>query len=267
MGKFTKIMSDNSNQFIFLGTGTSQGVPVIGCQHPVCFSSNPKDMRLRASAMIIYNNVHLLIDCGPDFRQQMLRENLTRVDAILVTHEHNDHIIGLDDVRPLNFRMKKDMPLYSRKRVLNEIKARFPYVFVEEKYPGAPGIQLVEIDENSFDIQGVKITPLPVMHGDLPIFGYRIGNLAYLTDISFIPDKTMELLKNLDILVIDALRKKNKHHSHLILDEAIEYAKKINAKKTYFTHINHEMGFYDEVESQLPPNMHLGFDGLKRSFT
>lgn len=260
-------MSDNSNQFIFLGTGTSQGVPVIGCEDPVCFSSNPKDMRLRSSAMVIYNDIHILIDCGPDFRQQMLRENLNRVDAILITHEHNDHIIGLDDVRPLNFRMKKDMPLYSMPRVLKEIKARFPYVFADEKYPGAPAIQPISITENIFEIKGIQITALPVMHGGLPIFGYRIGNMAYLTDINYIPDETMRLLKNLDILVIDALRKKKKHHSHLILEESIEYAKKINAKNTYFTHINHEMGFYDEVKKELPPNMHLGYDGLRANFT
>lgn len=260
-------MSDNSNQFIFLGTGTSQGVPVIGCTDPVCLSNNPKDKRLRASAMVIYQGKHILIDCGPDFRQQMLRENLDQVDAILVTHEHNDHIIGLDDVRPLNFKMKKDMPIYGLSRVIKDIEYRFPYVFSSFKYPGVPSLELIPISDQIFEIQGVKITPLPVKHGNLDILGYRIGNMAYLTDISAIPDETMSKLKDLDILVIDALRQNVSHHSHLILEEAIAYAEKIGAKKTYFTHISFEMGFYEIIEKELPPHMHLSYDGLKLNFS
>ena len=259
-------MSETSNQFIFFGTGTSQGVPVIGCTDPVCFSNNPKDKRLRASAMVIYQGVYILIDCGPDFRQQMLRENISRVDALLVTHEHNDHIIGLDDIRPINFLTKKDMPLYAMPRVLKEIKYRFPYVFKSEKYPGVPSIDAIPISQRPFEVNGIQITPLVAFHGELPILGYRIGNMAYLTDISDIPVETMDLLQDLDILVIDALRKDKQHHSHLTLEQAIDYAQKIQAKKTYFTHISYEMGFHDEVEKELPPDMYLGYDGLKLIF-
>ena len=266
MGKFTKIMSENQNQLIFLGTGTSQGVPVIGSNHPVCLSENPKDKRLRASAFVQYNELNLLIDCGPDFRQQMLREKLNAVDAILVTHEHNDHIIGLDDVRPLNFRTKKDMPVYAQQRVLDEIQYRFPYIFAANKYPGAPSVKLNPIDHESFSIGGVQISPLPVMHGNLPTLGFRIGNMAYLTDISHIPETTFALLENLDILVIDALRKEPEHYSHLTLSQAVAYAGKIGARNTYFTHLSHHIGFYEEVNKELPENMHLAYDGLRLNF-
>lgn len=260
-------MSENSNQIIFLGTGTSQGVPYIGCEHPVCLSSNPKDKRLRSSAMIQYQGKNLLIDCGPDFRTQMLRENLSIVDAILITHEHNDHIIGLDDVRPINFKLGRDMRLYSLPRVLDEVKMRFPYAFIQEKYPGVPGFELFPITQSTFNIDGIKITSLNVMHGKLPILGYRIGGLAYLTDVSFIPESTLEKLHNLDVLVIDSLRKEKSHHSHLILEQSIAYAQKIGAKKTYFIHMNQHMGFHDETEKELPENIHLAYDGLRVSFT
>ena len=260
-------MSKKSNQLIFLGTGTSQGVPVIGCTHPVCHSQDQRDKRLRAAVMVQYNGLNLLIDCGPDFRQQMLRENLTKVDAVLVTHEHNDHIIGLDDLRPLNFSTGLDIPLYARSRVLKEIQSRFPYVFVQDKYPGAPSVTLHEITNEKFSISGVEITPLPVLHGKLPTLGFRIGNMAYLTDISFIPDETIALLQNLDILVIDALRKSPEHYSHLTLSQAIDYAGIIDAKAAYFTHLSHHIGFYKEVSKELPPQMHLAYDGLKLSFS
>ena len=260
-------MSKKPNQIIFLGTGTSQGVPVIGSTHPVCLSDNPRDKRLRASVMVQYTDKNILIDCGPDFRQQMLRENLNQVDAILITHEHNDHIIGLDDVRPLNFKTQKAMPTYAKQQVLNEIQHRFPYVFAQEKYPGAPSMQLNAIDDNAFWIDEIKIIPLPAMHGNLPVFGYRIGNMAYLTDINFIPESTFNLLNDLEILVIDALRVIDKHHSHLTLEESVHYAKRIGAKQTYFTHMNQNIGFHEEVNAQLPPHMQLAHDGLKVEFT
>lgn len=260
-------MLEKPNEIIFLGTGTSQGVPVIGCKHPVCLSENPKDKRLRTSAFIKTKGINILLDCGPDFRQQMLRENLDRIDAILLTHEHNDHIIGLDDVRPINFLTQKDMPIYALPRVINEVKSRFPYAFVNEKYPGAPEFQVNEIKTSYINVEGIEIIPLDVMHGKLPILGYRIGNLAYLTDISFIPKETIDKLKGLDILVIDALRKSPKHHSHLTLDEAIEYSKMIKPKQTYFIHINHHMGFHDIVEKELPDDFHLAYDGLKLQFS
>lgn len=266
MGKFTKIMWENSNQIIFLGTGTSQGVPPIGCKHPVCLSDNPKDKRLRASAMIHYHGKNILIDCGPDFRQQMLRENLDHIDAILITHEHNDHIIGMDDVRPLNFKSGKDMPIYGLPRVLDEIKMRFPYAFAKNKYPGTPSFDLRTVNDAPFFVDDVEIIPLQVMHGKLPILGYRMGNLAYMTDISEISNETLLQLNSLDILVIDALRKEPEHHSHLTLQQAITYAEKIQPKETYFIHMNQDMGFHDEVEKELPTNMHLAYDGLHVKF-
>lgn len=256
-------MWENSNQIIFLGTGTSQGVPVIGCTHPVCLSNNAKDKRLRASVMIRYQGKNILIDCGPDFRQQMLRENLDHVDAILITHEHNDHIIGLDDVRPLNFKSGKDMPIYGLPRVLKEIKMRFPYAFAQNKYPGTPSFDLRTVNDTSFFIDDIEIIPLQVLHGKLPILGYRIGNLAYMTDIREIPDETLLQLNGLDILVIDALRIEPEHHSHLTLQQAMAYAKKIQPKATYFIHMNQYIGFHDEVEKELPANMHLAYDGLR----
>ena len=259
-------MSKKSNQIIFLGTGTSQGVPVIGCTHEVCLSNDPKDKRLRASAVIQYQGLNLLIDCGPDFRQQMLRENLDHIDAILITHEHNDHIIGLDDVRPLNFKTGKEMRVYALPRVLNEITNRFPYAFGENKYPGAPGFELIPIHDR-FRIKDVEIIPLEVLHGKLPILGFRIGNLAYLTDMNFIPESTIDQLNGLDVLVIDALRKSPEHHSHLTLNQAMAYAEKLKPKQTYFIHMSHHMGFHKSLNAELPKDMQLAYDGLKVNFS
>lgn len=267
MGKFTKIMSEKNNEIIFLGTGTSQGVPTIGCKHPVCLSNNPKDKRLRSAVFIKIKGKNILIDCGPDFRQQMLRENLESIDITLITHEHTDHIIGLDDMRPIYFHTGIAPKIYSIPRVLNTIKDRFPYAFAENKYPGAPSFELIEVKENTpFEVDGIEIIPLGVLHGKLETLGFRIGSLAYLTDIKTIPDETMELLKGLDILVIDALRQEREHHSHLLLKESMNYAKQINAKQTCFTHMSHEIGFHDEVEKSLPDDMHLAYDGLRLKF-
>lgn len=261
-------MLEKENEIIFLGTGTSQGVPPIGCTHPVCLSDNPKDKRLRSSVYIESQGKHILIDCGPDFRQQMLREHLDKVDAILLTHEHNDHIIGLDDMRPILFKSKKEPKIYSIPRVLDAIRMRFPYAFEEQKYPGVPSFDLQEIQPNQvFYVEGIKIIPLAVYHGELDIVGYRIGNLAYITDVKTIPVETIALLENLDILVIDALRKNKPHHAHLLLDEAIDYAHQIKAKQTYFTHMSHDIGFYQEVEKSLPQNMHLAYDQLRLKFS
>lgn len=259
-------MRNYNNKLVFLGTGTSQGVPVIGSNHPVCLSDAPQDKRLRSSVMVHHKGQNLLIDCGPDFRQQMLRAGLDRVDAILITHEHNDHIIGLDDVRPLNFKYEKDMPIYAMPRVIDEIKTRFPYVFALHNYPGLPAFDLNKITAEKFNINQSEIIPLPILHGKLPILGYRIGNLAYITDVSHVSDDTLSKLENLEILVVGALRKEPRHHSHFTLGEAIEMAQKVNAGKTYFTHISHLMGFHNEVEKELPSNMHLAYDGLELNF-
>ncbi|MXV37520.1 MBL fold metallo-hydrolase [Flavobacteriaceae bacterium Ap0902] len=261
------MMLEKENEIIFLGTGTSQGVPPIGCTHPVCLSDDPRDKRLRASVMIKYHGKTILIDCGPDFRQQMLREDMDYVDAILVTHEHNDHIIGLDDMRAVYFKSHKVPVIYSIPRVLNDIKVRFPYAFTKFKYPGVPTFDLQEIEPNKpFFVEGIEVLSLHVLHGGLPILGFRIGGLAYITDVKIIPPETLKLLEGLDILVIDALRQKKTHHSHLLLDEAIQYGKQIGAKQTYFTHISHNLGFYKEVEKTLPEGMHLAYDQLRLKF-
>lgn len=244
-------------EILFLGTGTSTGVPQIGCTCNVCNSTDKKDKRLRASVLISIGEIEILIDCGPDFRQQVLINKITRFSAILLTHEHYDHIGGLDDIRPLGLTQ-----LYGEKRVLSVIKRNMHYSFSENKYPGVPLIQLHEIDENNFKINDLLIQPIRIMHADLPILGFRIGNTAYLTDVKTIDCDSIDLLKNLDILVLNALRL-SKHISHLSLEEAIGLANKIGARETYFTHMSHAIGQHEQINQLLPKNMHLAYDGLK----
>jgi len=246
----------------FLGTGTSQGIPIIGSDHPVCLSDNPKDKRLRVSVLVTWNNLNILIDCGPDFRQQMLANNVNHLDAILYTHEHNDHIAGLDDIRPFFFR-QGDIPIFAHKRVLKSLKKRFDYIFeTENKYPGAPGVKENVIENKGFDFNGLTITPIQFWHNRLQVFGFRIKDFAYLTDLKTIEDKEIEKLKNLKVLVVNALRIKP-HHSHLNLEEALEFIKRVNPEIAYLTHISHLLGFHDEVEAKLPANVHLAYDNLK----
>ena len=246
----------------FLGTGTSQGIPIIGSTHPVCLSENPKDKRLRVSIMVEWGGLNILIDCGPDFRMQMLANDFDKLDAILFTHEHNDHVAGLDDIRPFFFR-QGDIPIYAHQRVLNSLKKRFDYIFVtENKYPGAPGVKEHIVTDEVFEIEGKKITPVSYMHNRLQVYGYRMVNFAYLTDIKSISEKEAEKLKNLEVVVVSALRIEP-HHSHFNLAEALEFIDKIKPKKTYLTHISHLLGFHDEVEQSLPENVHLAYDNLK----
>ena len=247
----------------FLGTGTSQGIPIIGSRDPVSLSSNPKDKRLRVSVLLQWEDFNYVIDCGPDFRQQMLREEVRHLNGVLLTHEHNDHIIGLDDIRPFYFR-QGDISFYAEKRVFEALKQRFSYVFeIENKYPGAPTLQEIEIDENSiFSISGKKVIPVRAMHANLPVLGFRIDDFAYMTDVKTIPTSEMEKLKGLEVLVINALREKP-HPSHLNLEEALALVEALAPKKAYFTHISHLLGFHDEVEAQLPENIHLAYDTLK----
>lgn len=249
----------------FLGTGTSQGVPVIGCSCEVCKSLDYRDKRLRTSVHIEVDNTSLVIDTGPDFRQQMLREKITDLEAVLFTHSHKDHTAGLDDVRAYNFRNKKDMPLYGTKPVLAQLKTEFYYAFSGDKYPGIPKLSLCEIfPDKHFTINDIEIIPLPVRHMHLPVLGFRIKDFSYITDANQIPDETLQKLKGTRILVLNALQLE-KHISHFNLDEAVAMAKVIGAEKTLFTHISHKLGLHKEIERRLNSSVSLAHDGL--SFT
>jgi len=252
--------------YTFLGTGTSQGIPVIGCDCKVCQSKNPKDKRLRVSVLVQSPEATVVIDCGPDFRQQMLREKVVDLDAIVFTHEHTDHVIGVDDVRPFNFRTWKNMPLYASSRVQENLKSRFGYAFEENPYPGAPLLELKTIHkEVPFNIHDLHFIPIEIMHGKLPILGFRIGDFAYLTDMKTIEEKELDKLKNLKVIVIDALHQRE-HHSHMNLAEALLFAKKIGAQKTYLTHLSHMMGLHNQITESLPENVEIAYDGLKITF-
>lgn len=246
---------------IFLGTGTSQGVPVIGCSCEVCLSLDYRDKRLRTSVHLEVNGNSILIDTGPDFRQQILRERIQRLDFVLFTHSHKDHTAGLDDVRAFNFKQEMDMPLYGTAPVLAQLKSEYFYAFLEKKYPGTPQLQLNEISEEAFVVNNIKITPLPVTHLHLPVLGFRIGDFSYITDANYIGDETFEKMKGTHTLVLNALQREP-HISHFNLEEAIAVAQRIGAEKTYFTHISHKLGLHQEISRLLPPGIELGYDGL-----
>lgn len=248
----------------FLGTGTSQGVPVIACECAVCRSVDFHDKRLRASVHIAVGGLSLVIDTGPDFRQQMLRERIKHLDAILFTHEHRDHTAGLDDIRSFNFRQQMDMPLYAAEQVLNQLKREYAYIFTENKYPGLPRVDLRLITNSDFHIGQLKITPVQVMHLRLPVFGFRIGDLTYITDANYISDEEKEKIKGSKVLVLNALQIEE-HVSHFTLQQATELAQEIGAEKTYFTHISHKLGLHRDVSPRLPKGMELAYDGLKVS--
>ncbi len=248
------------NYITFLGTGTSTGVPYINCLCEVCQSADYKDKRLRSSVLISIDENNFLIDCGPDFRQQAIHNNIPSITALLLTHEHFDHVTGIDDLRAYG-----DVDIYAEERVCETIKHNMPYCFQEIKYPGVPSISLQTIDNNVFKIGDIEVIPIRVWHHKLPILGFRIGQCAYLTDISSIDKEELWKLDNLDILVVDALRIKN-HFSHFNLDEAIVFANTVKAKRTYFTHISHQLGKHCEVEKILPNSIYLAYDGLKLIF-
>lgn len=247
----------------FLGTGTSQGIPIIGSNHPVCLSTDLKDKRLRVSVWIHWENHSYVIDCGPDFRQQMLASNCQKVDAILYTHEHSDHTAGLDDIRPFNFK-QGEIPIYAHQRVIDNLKLRFDYVFkTENRYPGAPSVKTIEVVNNHpFPIGNKIAIPVNVMHGDLPVFGYRIDDFAYLTDMKTIDESEIAKLKNLKVLVVNALRE-TPHDTHFNLQEALDFIAMIQPEKAYLTHISHHMGFHEEVQQKLPENVYLAYDNLE----
>ncbi len=248
--------------FTFLGTGTSQGVPMIGCPCKVCTSEDQHDKRLRSALMVETDTARVVIDSGPDFRQQMLRENVKNLDAIVFTHEHKDHIAGLDDVRAFNYLQKKPMDVFASASVQIALQREFFYVFSGDTYPGIPKITLHTISEEPFLISGINFLPIPVMHLNLSVFGFRIGDFSYITDASFISDKSKELLKGSKILVLNALRKE-KHVSHFNLEEALQIASEISAGHTYLTHISHQLGTHEELMQELPPNVSCAYDGLK----
>ena len=246
----------------FLGTGTSQGIPVIACECEVCQSIDFRDKRSRTSIHIEVDNLSLVVDTGPDFRTQMLRERVKRLDAVLFTHGHKDHTAGMDDVRSFNFKQQMDMPVYARKEVIEQLKNEFSYVFAENKYPGVPQIDTKEITNTPFQIRNTMITPIEVMHYKLPVFGFRIKDFTYITDANFISDEEVEKIKGSKVLVLNALQKED-HISHFTLDQAIEMAQRIAAEKTYFIHMSHNLGKHRDVEQELPEGIEFAFDGLK----
>jgi phosphoribosyl 1,2-cyclic phosphate phosphodiesterase len=245
----------------FLGTGTSQGVPVIACDCNICLSSDPLDKRLRTSLLLERDETTLVFDAGPDFRQQMLREHVTHLDAILLTHEHKDHIAGLDDVRAFNYKSQDAIDIYSEDRVQKVIKKEYSYVFSEYQYPGIPKMRLNQIPDQGFNVKKIDIIPIRVFHYRLPVYGFRIGNFAYITDANYVPEESKEKLYGVKYLVINALRKE-KHISHFSLREAVSFIREISPKKAYITHISHQMGFHQEVNKELPAGIALAYDGL-----
>lgn len=249
----------------FLGTGTSQGVPVIACDCSTCLSSDEHDKRLRTSLLLETEDTTLVIDAGPDFRQQMLREHVTRLDAILLTHEHKDHIAGLDDVRAFNYKSQDAIDIFSEERVQKVLKKDYSYVFSEYQYPGIPKMRLNPVTDQGFTVKKLQIVPVRVFHYRLPVYGFRIGNLAYITDANYIPEESKEKLYGVKYLVVNALRKE-KHISHFSLREAVDFIREISPKKAFITHISHQMGLHKNVSKELPSEIVLAYDGLSLSW-
>lgn len=248
----------------FLGTGTSQGIPVVGSSHPVCKSTDSKDKRLRVSVWISWGGYSIVIDCGPDFRQQMLTSGCPKLDAILFTHEHADHTAGLDDIRPFFFKQKSEIPIFGHQRVLNNLKTRFDYIFeTKNKYPGAPSVKTYMVHNNEhFKIGNAEIIPIEVDHANLQVFGYRIQDFVYLTDVKKIDDAEINKLKGTKVLVVNALREEP-HHSHFNLQDALDFIHLVQPERAYLTHISHMLGFHEEVQHRLPENVFLAYDNLK----
>lgn len=241
-------------KLIALGTGTSQGIPIIGCQCTVCQSTDPRDQRLRSSVFVETRESKILIDIGPDFRQQFLANKLHTIDMILITHEHNDHIIGLDDIRAINFTQNKSIPIYAHKRVLTQIRERFAYIFDQKPYPGIPRVDLHEISEAPFQYKDVLITPINIEHGSIPIYGFRLNDCTYITDANHIPESEYSKINNSKVLIINALRRED-HYSHFTLEQALDEIKRINPQSAFLTHLSHRMGLTSEWSKELPENV------------
>ena len=247
----------------FLGTGTSQGVPLIACECPVCTSTNTKDKRLRSSVLVQDQGVDIVVDSGPDFRQQMLRCGIKKLDALIFTHAHKDHIAGMDDIRGFNFKMKSAVDVYCTEQVERQMHQEFHYIFSEFKYPGIPELQLHRIDKDTpFEVKGVTIQPIEVMHYKLPVLGFRFRHFVYVTDANFISETEKEKMKGCDVLVLNALRRES-HVSHFNLQEALDLIAEVKPKRAYLTHISHQLGLHDEVSAELPPNVFLAYDNLQ----
>jgi phosphoribosyl 1,2-cyclic phosphate phosphodiesterase len=253
-------------QVTLLGTGTSTGVPVIGCDCEVCTSDDPRDTRTRCAAYVRAGSLGILIDTGPDLREQMLREDVERIDAVLYTHHHFDHLVGIDDLRPFFFRNSAPMPCFANTTTAEVMQDNYDYIFGADPYPGAARVELREVDA-PFDVtsrygedERIRAEPVPLFHGDMPVFGYRIGRFAYLTDVSDIPEASFDRLHNLDVLVLDALRP-DPHPTHYSFDEAVRVARRIGARETYFIHMTHNVR-HAVQEARLPDDVHLGYDGL-----
>ena len=251
-----------SIKITFLGTGTSQGVPIVACDCDVCVSPDSRDKRLRSSILVETEKTRFVIDAGPDFRQQLLFQKIKQLDAVVFTHEHKDHIAGLDDVKAFNFINKMRMPIYATKRVETALQREFAYIFSDEKYPGIPEIDLINFDNEPFYVGDILLSPVNVMHYKLPVKGFRINDFAYVTDANFIPEEEKLKLKNLNVLVLNALRREP-HVSHFTFEEAIDLVNELKPKKAYFTHISHQLGLHETVSKELPNNIELAVDGLQ----
>jgi len=249
----------------FLGTGTSQGVPVIACDCNTCQSEDIRDNRLRTSLLLEIDNMNIVFDAGPDFRQQMLREKITKLDAIILTHEHKDHIAGMDDVRAFNYKTQDAIDIYAEERVQKEVRKEFSYVFAEYQYPGIPKMRLNNIPPYPFHVKGIEVIPVRLFHYRLPIYGFRIGDFAYITDANYIPEESKEKLFGVKYLVINALRKE-KHISHFSLSEAVEHIRLISPKRAFLTHISHQMGKWADISKELPPEIMIAWDGMNFTF-
>ncbi len=245
----------------FLGTGTSQGVPVIACRCQVCTSADFRDKRLRSSILVEQGSTAVVIDSGPDFRQQMLRADVNHIDGLLFTHEHKDHIAGMDDIRAYNYVHREKVNIYANLQVQEALHREFPYVFADFKYPGVPEINMHTIDESAFSIGEIDFLPVPVLHYRLPVLGFRMGDFTYITDANHITEQSMSLIRGSKILVINALRREP-HVSHFTLEEALEVIGKLGPEKAYLTHISHQLGMHEDVNAELPAHVQCAYDGL-----
>ena len=246
----------------FLGTGTSQGVPVIACQCEVCLSVNSKDKRLRSSVLIEHLGKHIVIDTGPDFRQQMLVNKVDKLDAVVFTHGHKDHTAGFDDIRGFNYKQKKAMDVYADDLVEEVLRRDFYYCFTEFKYPGIPELNLHRIENKAFNVGEVELIPIALLHYKLPVFGFRIGDFTYITDANYISEEEKDKVRGSEVLVVNAL-KKSEHISHFSLNQALDLARELEVPTTYLTHMSHQMGLHDVIQAELPPNVYLSYDGLQ----